>query len=273
MIHAELNGKISVEEDVLTSTAIGLLSLLPDEYLISFLGRAISLQKQEERLLENQIRNFTRLKSIEFWKTGFTGGIPDIFVKLEDEQCCSSFVLIIEVKHHADKSGSAEIEDGEIKNKEDDQLNRYWNSLVQHYPRSKKAMVFLTGHRVMPHEDLQVSWEASGRKAQLYWLSWYSLYSFILDLLHVEKHLKGSSEHKILQLLEVYLRFKGYVMFSGWPQLAVVENWPGAHLFWYHKACALSSRLPAFYQPAYQRTYIGQVVSWIGSDMAVFYRN
>lgn len=255
MIQAELNGKIAIEEDVLTSTAVGLLSLLPDWYLISFLGRAISFQKQRERFLMHQMQNFTRVKSIEFWKTGFIGGVPDIFVELEDEHHCSSFVLIIEVKHRAGKSGSAIIEDGEIKNKEGDQLNRYWNSLVQHYPKSKKAVVFLTGHRIMPHKDLQDSWEASGRKAQLYWLSWYNLYSFILNLLHEGKHLEGTSEHKILQSLENYLRFKGFVIFSGWPQASAPEDGLEGHLFWY------------------QRTYAWEIEELTDSSMAVFYRN
>lgn len=255
MIHAELNGKITVGEDVLTSTAVGLLSLLPDGYLISFLGRAINFQKQEESFLAHQIQNFTRVKSIEFWKTGFIGGIPDIFVELEDEHDCSSFVIIIEVKHRAGKSGSAIIEEGEIKNKEGDQLNRYWNSLMQHYPNSKKAVIFLTGHSVMPYRDLQDSWEASGRKAQLYWLSWYSLYSFILNLLHEKKHLEGSSEYKILQSLENYLRFKGFVVFSGWPQVSVLEDRLEGHLFWY------------------QRTYAWEIKGIKDSNMAVFYRN
>ncbi|AEG14625.1 hypothetical protein Desku_1034 [Desulfofundulus kuznetsovii DSM 6115] len=178
MIYAEIDGKISVEEDVLTSTAIGLLSLLPDEQLISFLGRAISVEK---RLLSNQIRNFTRVKSIDFWKTGFAGGIPDVLVKLENTHCGSSCVLVIEVKHRADKSGSAYIEDGVIRNKEVDQLNRYWNGLVEQYPKAEKAVVFLTGHRVMPREDLWISWKASGGKAQIYWLSWYRADPLRLD--------------------------------------------------------------------------------------------
>jgi len=222
MIFAEINGRVNVEEDILTSSAIGLLSLLPDEEFINFIGLAKTL---EGELFKDHYRNYTRITAIKFWSTDFPLGIPDVFIKLESNNTSRSAVLVIEVKHRSGKSGSAEEdEEGMIKNQEVDQLNRYWESLVQLYPQSDKAVVFLTGHRVMPRKDLETSLKASEGKANLFWLSWYNLYAFVFETLSSGKYPVESTEYKILQLLESYLQFKGYMPFSGWPQPLVPTN-------------------------------------------------
>lgn len=269
MIYAEIAGRLGFEEDILTSTAVGLLSLLPDEEFIHFIGSARSINGE---CLEKHIGACTRVGAIEFWKTSFPYGIPDVFLRLDGEAGVCA-VIVIEVKHGSGKSGSAEeVEDGVIQNREVDQLYRYWESLAQQYPNCAKAVVFLTHHRILPREDLTTSWKAAGGEAHLFWLGWHSLYDFVAEALRSGKYLARSTEWKILQVLETYLRFKGYARFSGWPQpstSAILSELPG---LWYRRVYTANLGLSGRLFPAYSRTYVRKVPG-TGEAIAVdFYK-
>ncbi|MBC7341111.1 MAG: hypothetical protein H5U02_01425 [Clostridia bacterium] len=269
MIYAEIAGRLGFEEDILTSTAIGLLSLLPDEEFIRFIGRARSIDGE---CLEKHIGTCTRVEAIEFWKTGFLYGIPDVFLRLEGEAgVCAA--IVIEVKHRSGKSGSAEeVEDGVIQNREVDQLYRYWESLAQQYPNCRKAVVFLTGHRILPRKDLETSSRAAGGEARLFWLGWHSVYDFVAEALRSGKYPTRTAECKILQLLETYLRFKGYARFSGWPQPAMSGIVTELRWLWYQRLYTLNLGLSGCLHPAYCRTYVQQVPGAVEAIAAVFYK-
>lgn len=237
MIHAEMRGRSHVEEDVLTSSAIGLLSLLPDDLFVCFLGTARNLENQ---YLKELLQGFSRVRCVEYWKTDFPTGVPDVLVELEDESGQEHCAIVIEVKHRSGKSGAAlETEDGRVEHTDWDQLARYWKGLVEHYPSSTKAILFLTGHRTFPEEDVRASVKASENKAKLFWASWNDLHSFVSDCLESGSYLHRGSERKILRLLEEYLRFKGYGRFRGWAGLAVVRHGCEPLPVWYARVYGL----------------------------------
>jgi hypothetical protein len=223
MIHADLAGKTHVPEDVLTSNCLGLLRLLPDDHLISFLGDAVNLDGRRVDLLD-----CSRVGSVEFWRWLPEGGQPDVIVELLGREGIGRLTIVIEVKHGAGKSGSVsspeadsvadgpheaagvDAEDGQ------DQLGKYWRAATRFF--SRPMLIYLTHHRSVPKDDLVASLGAAGPNAEIFWLSWVHLYRWVIGRLEDQSRLTVA-EGRILRTVRDYLEAKGYSCFLGWPLL------------------------------------------------------
>lgn len=275
MIEADIRRKLG-SEDIVTSCCIGLLNLLPDYYLLSFLQKAVNLCG-----CSLNIDPKLSIKTLDFWPS-FPSGYPDVVLVLEDDT-----ILIIEVKHGAGKHGSdfstqnsidyiendislssennSEQIDGEDK-KTRDQLAKYWCDARRKYPSTKVSLIYLTHHRSIPKNDLIESEKSAKLQcggSDLYWLNWFTLYFCIANdwlLNSVPSH----SEKKIFQLLHQYLTSKNYVCFLGWDLLpkAVPVLQPykkfynhnhSYHDVIYHQNWATATNeIPRFYNRSYK---------------------
>lgn len=232
MIEAELHGKTHTAEDRHTSTCLGLLRLLPDSYLLEFLGKA---ETREGRLLPKS--PFDLIEEIRFWPYLRGAGEPDAIVGLRNSNSSSSsFTLIVEAKHGAPKSsfepsaeeaGTAEAHvgtDNEMQTPQPrDQLARYLRAGRHEYQRV--GLIYLTHHRSMPCQDIDESLKAVGEDGPIYWLSWFELYTFAVDRLENSSSLEFSAQ-KILEALRRYLEFQGYVRFRRWCPLTTPKSEP-----------------------------------------------
>lgn len=257
MIEAELHGKSHVAEDRLTSTCLGLLRLLPDSYLLEFLGKAVTL---ENELLP--ACSFDLIEEVKFWPYLRDAGEPDATIKLRRNGDPSPLTLIVEAKHGAAKSGfeptGEEIETAEaVTRNEDllevrklrDQLAKYLRAGRREY--QQVALIYLTHHRSMPRQDIDDSLKAAAGDGLIYWLNWFDLYTFTVDRLEGDCSLEFSVQ-RILDELRKYLEFQGYARFRHWFSLALTSF---EDLAKYHRAYGLSTPngLPgASYRHRYQ---------------------
>lgn len=233
MIEAELHGKSHVAEDRLTSTCLGLLRLLPDSYLLEFLGKAVTL--------ENQLLaacSFDLVEKIKFWPYLRNAGEPDAAIRLRRNGDPNPLTLIVEAKHGAGKSGfeptAEEIESANASARTEnvseilrprDQLAKYLRAGKREY--QQVGLIYLTHHRSMPREDIDESVKVAGGAGIIYWLSWFDLYTFTVDRLESGRLLEFSAQ-KILEDIRRYLEFQGYARFRRWisPPAAVSANLP-----------------------------------------------
>lgn len=215
MIYAELKGK-TFPEDILTSNVFGLLKLLPERILVDLLSHAINPKGNN---LE-AIKPFDTVEKLEFWPST-NWGIPDLLLILCNKQD-NKTAVVIEVKDGASKTGTAYIDEkGDLKNKEEDQLARYWHYLCEEFLRfENRFLVYLTGDRTIPFEDIESSIKATDNEAKIYWLSWYEIGTTIKDLI---KDDLPFIEKRILELISIYLDHKGFICFEGWTQLPIFQ--------------------------------------------------
>lgn len=244
MIHADLQGKTHIGEDVLTSNCLGLLRLLPDSNLVSFLGAAVGLNGETIDL-----SSYEAVTRIQFWPWLPNGGEPDVIVELQNRSDRTSMAVVIEAKHGAGKSGSSPslqtvtdpLDDG-------DQLARYWRAAKQCLRYcSEITLIYLTHHRSLPKEDIQTSLRAAGEDAKIYWLSWFHLYRLIAYW-NLESN-RPTTERRVLETLHNYLDAKGYVCFLGWSALQYTRN----HLPGYLRTYPFNANHPV--PIPYARTY------------------
>lgn len=210
MIHSELKGKlpeIRDKEDALTSNVFGLIGLLPSFVLVKILNKAVNTEDKSFLIDENEI-----IKELELWKR-YEYGEPDIFI--ETNEC----IGIIEAKYKSPKSGSAseDTNSKEIKNKEMDQLAKYWKC-IEKSPK-EKFIIFLTNDSSIPYNDIKISELASESKAKIYWLNWTTVHYELLNLKDKDDKKLNPTERKIIELLIKYLNYKGFVRFMGWTKL------------------------------------------------------
>lgn len=195
MIHADISGKLGVPEDVLTSSCLGLMLLLPDERLIEILAQAHNLERNRIDLTGTD-----SVADFEFWPWLSDGGIPDVLLTLASNSRLRSVKVIIEVKHGSGKSGGGE-----------DQLARYYRAALKKYPNHEVLLIYLTHHRDMPSDDLSTSIAQVTGTANMYWLSWHSVTRWCLE--NAGKEGLPISEYRIINTLGSYLSLKGYRCF------------------------------------------------------------
>ena len=189
MIHADICGKLHVSEDVMTSCAIGLLQLLPDDIIIGFISESINKSRKKLDLGDQWA-----VINIEYWPYIAGVGIPDVLVHLESfskEQC----VILIEVKHGASQHG--------------DQLATYWKGISSIY-NCRKELIYLTHHRNMPLDEI-INSEISAGASSFYWLSWYKMYNYFFTI-----KTNNISVRRIIDNILKYLEFKSYSQFVTW---------------------------------------------------------
>jgi hypothetical protein len=187
MVYAELQGKTS-PEDLFTSSVFELFYLLPSRDLLGFLTKARTARGE---MLEIPTGDETTIK-ITFWQylAHPRVCVPDVILTVENPSSDPFFVIV------ENKTGSRQT--GE-------QLCDYWQAGNIRY-RDKFALVYLTHHRNMPKAELEKSeQDANDAAAQIFWLNWYALFSWVREQLSNVSS-RPDCERKILQTLELYLR-------------------------------------------------------------------
>lgn len=212
LIYAEIKKKIPEvknREDVLTSNVFGMLKLLPDNILIKIINKAVNVRGKGLSLIEDQETK------MEFWKR-CEYGEPDILI------VGKTFKGIIEAKYYSEKSGSAYIEEetNQLKNEEFDQLAKYWK-IIDASIEEEKFIIYLTNDSCIPINDIEISEQASGHKARIYWLNWTNMHYELIKLKEMQE--LNITDRKIIDLLEEYFKYKCFTHFVGW---STVEDIP-----------------------------------------------
>ena len=224
MVMAELGGKISRSganisdrsEDLLTSDVFGALRYLPpDEGLIRILCAA-------KRFSDGKCFEFGEgegLRETLFWNR-LKESEPDVILVFEKS------VVFIEVKYLSGKSGHFSEELDAITNLEaasSDQLYREFVDLHNYKGEfERRFLIYLSAHRRMPVEDIRAGSRAiSVLDAKLapryemhtFWLSWYAVYTTLLQLMADQK-----DPHRLLVLSDIknLLFKKGFRYFQGY---------------------------------------------------------
>ena len=187
MVWAEIHGKLGSDvwrsEDLLTSTAFGLLRYVPARHGILALLR-LARPVTADAVLDADASwiNTSAVDSFEItpWRGLEDAGVPDIFVDLFSS---GKIVhrIIIEVKLHSGKSGTGTEDEAVGSACEDaepqlrDQLARYWRELCQPYPIQDAipdcSLIYLTAHHAPPENDQLGSFDCLP-SMRLAWLSW-----------------------------------------------------------------------------------------------------
>jgi hypothetical protein len=203
MIHADLQGKTHVPEDVHTSNCLGLLHLLPDSNIIEFLSDAETL-----RGMRIDLSRYDHVERLEFWPWLSEGGEPDVLIEFQEKEGGEGLVLIIEAKHGAGLSSH-------------DQLTRYWCAASRRFCHT--AVIYLTHDRSLPKAVIAASLCEAGSEASIFWLSWFHLYRWVTTRLSKTNTLP-ISEQRVLNTLRNYLSAQGYPCFLGWSLPLVRSN-------------------------------------------------
>jgi len=153
-------------EDLLTSTAFGLLRYLPHaQGVIALLRRSrrVNLECGELDVDSDDARNEewiglnTAVRcEFEFWPWLGKHGQPDLLLRLFDESDSCVHIMAIEVKLDATKSGFAGENDCKSADDEPDpdQLIKYWQGINAFSPKVLKTVIYLTSHSIPPIDEL-----------------------------------------------------------------------------------------------------------------------
>lgn len=248
MIHADIQGKTGVPEDVLTSCCLGLLRLLPDDNLIELL--ALSCHRDGRKL---DLTGLETVCELEFWPWLRDGGAPDAIATLGSNSSSRRAKIVIEVKHGAGKSGG-----------DKDQLVKYYTAAVRQYKNYGIFLVYLTHHRDMPIGDLEVSLSYLSGDAEIYWLNWYTVAKWSQDKLYRTQ--PSAVESRVLSTMNNYLSLKGYRRFE---QLDTVPCEPIDASIYIRNYIGIEAALKFCCGPVYERTYVSQRKL---SSITCFYR-
>ena len=194
MIYSDIQGKTSSAEDRFTSIVLDLLSLLPASELLDFLLRARAPAGQSIPVVfspQSQV-------NIAFWPYLSCPRvcISDALVTIHDP-AMGAFRIVIECKIGADQSGN--------------QLADYWKAANIHY-NGRFALIYMTHVRTMPKKEIEKSQWQADRSAHIYWLNWYSLFTWVQNRLS-DSTVRPYSEQQILFALSNYLAEKDYQTF------------------------------------------------------------
>ncbi len=238
MIFAELRGKLGSDcsraheraEDLLTSTAFGLLRYLPpSDGLLAVLRKARPVCINDGTASVRPDPNWLEVGSlaeidVEFWPYWPGFGEPDLLLTLRDHAGSPAALVLIEAKLHSPKSSRAskgdELADEVLA--DPDQLVRYWQGLQElpGFPATPRRLVYLTKHGAAPVGELAESVRRAPQM-RLAWLSWCDVWS-------VADSLAGTSL-PAADLAEL-LAYKGLKNFTGFR----AEPWqpPSVSHFW-----------------------------------------
>jgi hypothetical protein len=239
MIECIIRGKISRSgsnahnrsEDLLTSTAFGLLDYFPaSEGIFPLLERAWRIPVVEEDGAQIQRTGIGVPVNaagcrVGFWPNFRAHGEPDLLLELLSADGAVQTVVLIEAKLFSSMSGTASETDGPaaIENVPDpDQLVKYWQGLGL-YTRQvglPRALVYLTSHSTPPLHELRASLSRDP-SINLYWLSWH-------DVWEVAK--AKAASHRAAKDLERLLRHLEFSTFTGFRVQA--QRSLGSGFFW-----------------------------------------
>jgi hypothetical protein len=228
MPHAELHGKISRSgsnlsdglEDLLTSDLFGRLRYLaPQQGLALLLRAARSFETERPGVaLPGEVTG----AAYRFWPP-YRRSEPDVAIDLETTG--GPAVLFVECKYRSGKSGEDDPTAADTPGRKmSDQLAREFSDLKEEHGAST-ALLYVTGHRTMPRDELERSALSLGHdgaafRAQTYWIGWHTVREVLAA------SLKGMSgrDALILEDLVALLDHKGFRSFAGWPKPETKEG-------------------------------------------------
>lgn len=209
-------------EDLLTSTAFGLLRYFPvDRGIVSLLRRLRPVcladgkygVAPEGALHDNWLclNRITKCE-FEFWPRVKKTTEPDLLLRLMDEQNQLAALVVVEIKLDSIKSGSGKTDHTAADEKDHDQLAKYWrailscNSLIS---ADKIAIAYFTSDVLPPLDELTESMRREPGM-RLAWLSWRKLYTVAEEL--QQSHPEFLPAEDLVRLLEFYQfqDFKGF---------------------------------------------------------------
>ena len=242
MIFADIHGKLGAEgqrahersEDLLTSTAFGLLRYLPFEIGIGALLRRVRVMHFNDGLLTCTLKpdwivSSGGLAGLEFWPRLPGFGEPDLRLTLDRGR----HVVLIEVKLYSGKSQIAEQSDEDdealatnalVEEKLDpDQLARYHKGQRRELAANVElSIIYLTAHAVPPEADLTDSLKHGPMR--LGWLSWRDVWAVAEDAKRAT-----TTDGPAADLARL-LRHKGFSEFAGFDGAA--PPLPDTGRFW-----------------------------------------
>jgi hypothetical protein len=234
MIFADLHGKISSvtrlherAEDVLTSTAFGLLRYLPEkDGLLPLLQLARRVRLAGDDVLVDHDPSWLPFQrwsrcDLDFWPKFGDYGEPDLRLQMFDASGSVDALILIEAKYMSPKSGQAGADEPfDPAVPDPDQLVRYWQALSRAAPqRATKAIIYLTAHAAPPTDELEQSLRRQP-EAQLGWLSWRDVWRVASAACHA----------KPMGDLATLLGHKGLKPFTGFSRRTIGAVL-GPHLF------------------------------------------
>ncbi len=237
MTVAEIRGKISSSgsnisdrmEDLLTSDVFGPLRYLPfAEGLLPILSQAQNYHSGKTL----EIGDSSSEVRFHFWPR-LEKSEPDVLIE------CGDHLLMIEAKYMSGKSGNFDEDEEQNGDNEvaasSDQLAREFQDLEQYDGNfSKRSLLYVTAHRVLPKEDIESSHKAISQienagyalsyRENTYWLSWVKVHDTIEKL----SAKKGVSHHEtwILKDIKCLLDRKGLRTFRGFMDIQEVTPTP-----------------------------------------------
>lgn len=248
MIFAEINGKLGVDsvnahersEDLLTSTAFGLLQYIPLRFgLLALLDRAKRVEHGASGVLATKSVNWIDTHAvtaceIQFWPFFDRYGEPDLLLRLTDAEGALVHICLIEVKLYSPKSGAAHDPDLDVTDIGDadasvdsDQLVKYWHGLkrLPDLVRGVTAsLIYLTAHSTAPIQELRQSIGRVDGEMRLGWLSWFDVFEV------VRSASERASECRPAGDLARLLSHKGFEPFHGFHSTAMTI--PSTGSFW-----------------------------------------
>lgn len=217
MIDAEIRGKLGRTyaraheraEDLLTSTAFGLLRYLPTPWGVLALVRLARRVRPDSGGVHVEhagpwldLPEATTC-SLDFWPYAGAYGQPDILATFAQRDGVILAMVLIEVKLFSGKSPRADValddnlEPARIR--DPDQLVRYWQWLSQTacVPEPMRAVIYLTAHAAPPVSDLQRTLERMPMMS-LGWLSWRDVWRVAHDCARATGSLPAADLERLL---------------------------------------------------------------------------
>jgi hypothetical protein len=224
MIFAEMKGKLGSNlgranerlEDLLTSSAIGLLRYFPIEWgLVALLRHARPCLWDGKKLIVERPGKWLDVSgvlgaTVEFWPSFGEFGEPDLLIQLTGQDDLIQHNILIEAKYFSPKSSVAE--DDAIELSEDkpdpDQLVKYWQGLVRRQENRSCSLIYLTSQGSPPVHELSESLRRCPQM-RLAWLSWSDVWSIAQN--------QAKRDEKFLPAvdLQAFLEHKGLGSFDG----------------------------------------------------------
>lgn len=236
MVPAYLHRKIKMgsvayhdrSEDLLTSTAFGLLRHLPPhQWLVPLLDLTHFATLDQGAMSTTRSAGWFQFMpgftlELQFWPWCSEFGQPDLLLLIRDTSARLVDVIVIEAKLDSGKSNwNTETEaDSNADLPDPDQLVRYWQAAKKH-TSNRHTVILLSSHATVPEQALAESL-ARRRDMRLGWLSWRDIWR-TMKVQRPANRVEESITEDVLALLN-HLGFSEFHGFSSTP-LQMPADW------------------------------------------------